>query len=60
MLRAVDESKKTQNVFMNSSSASAAVADTKNFPHLIHFILTLLTGGLWLIVWIIHYLSKGR
>ncbi|MGY0565366.1 MAG: hypothetical protein ACW7DQ_17985 [Paraglaciecola chathamensis] len=51
VLRAADEkSRRTQNVFMNSSSAAVAVTETKSFPHLIHFILTLFTGGLWLIV----------
>lgn len=68
VLRAADENRQPQNVFMNSSSASAAVAvtetrvetGTKNFPHLLHFILTIVTGGLWLIVWLIHYLVKGR
>ena len=62
VLRAADDSKKTQNVFMNSSSASAAVAvtESKSFPHILHLIMTVLTGGLWLIIWLIHYLLKGR
>lgn len=62
VLRAADESKRVNNVFMNSSSSSAAVAVTqsKSFPHLLHFVLSLITGGLWIIVWIIHYLARTR
>jgi len=62
VLRAADDSKKTQNVFMNSSSASAAVAvtESKSFPHVMHLILTILTWGAWAIIWVIHYLLKGR
>ena len=29
-------------------------------PHLLHFVLTILTGGLWLVVWIIDTIVRGR
>jgi len=60
VLRAADDSKKTQNVYMNSSSAAVAVTEPKKFPHLLHFFISVITGGLWIVVWIIHYLAKGR
>lgn len=31
----------------------------RSFPHIIHLILTLITGGFWLIIWILHYLFRG-
>ncbi|MFK5949383.1 MAG: hypothetical protein QM500_11525 [Methylococcales bacterium] len=60
VLRAADDSKKTQNVFVNSSSAAVAVMELKNFPHVMHLILTIITAGAWAIIWIIHHLLKGR
>ena len=30
------------------------------FPHLLHFVLTLLTLGLWLPIWILHRLFSSR
>lgn len=30
-----------------------------NFPHLLHFVITVLTCGLWLPVWVLHYCIKG-
>ena len=30
------------------------------FPHLLHLVLTVLTCGLWLPVWIIHRLFSSR
>ncbi len=60
VLRAADESKNVNNVFMNSSSAAVAVTEPKAFPHLLHFVLSLITGGLWIIVWVIHYLTRTR
>jgi hypothetical protein len=30
------------------------------FFHLIHLFLTLATGGLWLPIWILHYIFRGR
>ncbi|WFR72657.1 DUF2510 domain-containing protein [Prescottella defluvii] len=49
-------------IINNSSSASAAatvvVAGRKPVNHLLHFILTILTGGLWLFVWIIVAIAR--
>ena len=43
-----------QNVTVSSSESKRRV------PHLLHFVLTLITGGLWLIVWIIDAVVSGR
>ncbi|MCT4705119.1 hypothetical protein MUA03_04235 [Enterobacteriaceae bacterium H16N7] len=33
--------------------------DNKKFPHLIHGVMTLLTAGSWVIIWIIHYFIRS-
>lgn len=45
----------TPMVFVNNSSSAAAAVvayPPRRVNHLLHFILTVLTGGLWIIVWI--------
>lgn len=32
--------------------------ENKKFPHLIHGVMTLLTAGSWIIIWIIHYFIR--
>ena len=32
----------------------------KNYPHFWHIVLTLITGGFWLIFWIIFYLLRDK
>jgi hypothetical protein len=32
----------------------------KAFPHFLHFALTVLSGGLWLPVWVLHRLFSDR
>jgi len=32
--------------------------ENKKFPHLIHGVMTLLTAGTWIIIWIIHYFIR--
>ena len=57
----------------NSSPAVSAVANTTviiqnnnpqyiaiGFPHFIHFLLTLFTGGLWLPIWILLYIFRSK
>jgi hypothetical protein len=57
-LRAVE---RQGNVYMNAATNTNVVAAPRRFPHLLHFILTILTLGWWAIVWIIHYLvSRDR
>jgi uncharacterized membrane protein YvbJ len=62
-LRAAEEAKKSNNspnVFMNAGGGAVVTAPKKNFPHLIHFILTVLTMGWWAIIWIIHYIFRNK
>lgn len=69
-LRAAEEAKraseKSPMVFMNAGGgASAAAAASgagagRGFPHTLHAVLTFFTCGLWLPVWVIHYLVSGR
>lgn len=57
----------------NHSPAVSAVASTTviiqnnnpqyvtiGFPHFIHFLLTLFTGGLWLPIWILLYIFRSK
>ena len=63
-LRAAEEAKRSNSnqpmVFMNAAGGGVAVASKKNFPHLLHFIVTLFTMGIWLPIWILHYLFRDR
>ena len=70
-LRAAEDAKRiAENSSRNSASSSSAAAvnttvvvnnnlGRKSFPHLIHFILTCLTLGAWLPIWIIHFLLSA-
>lgn len=54
-----------QNVYMNAGggggAAVAAMPVSKaKFPHLPHLIMTLLTMGTWVIIWILHYLFRDK
>ncbi len=63
-LRAAEEAKRGQAnaapmVFMNAGGGAAA-PEKRRFPHLLHFILTVLTMGGWLVIWILHYLFRNK
>jgi len=32
----------------------------KGFPHLAHFILSIVTSGAWVIIWILHYIFRDK
>jgi hypothetical protein len=61
-LRAAEEAKRAHvnqpMVFMNA--VGGGPQQKQSFPHLMHFFLTLFTGGLWLFVWIFHYMFRSR
>ncbi len=61
-LRAAEEAKRSNSnqpmVFMNAAGGGVSTPK-KSFPHLIHLILTLFTG-VWLFVWIFHYIFRSR
>ncbi|MBS7708025.1 hypothetical protein [Chelatococcus asaccharovorans] len=59
----------TSQVFMNAggggaSAAASAVAGyagpIKRFPHWLHIILSILTGGLWLPVYLLLYVFRNK
>lgn len=65
-LRAAEEAQRASarqpTVYMNAASAAAAAVSMPKhrFPHLMHFLVTLVTVGFWLPVWILHYLFRDR
>jgi hypothetical protein len=71
-LRAAEESRRIAEMAGRSGGGGGGGAATANttvvigdrfgprpFPHVLHLVLTFFTCGLWLPVWIIHYLIKG-
>jgi ribosomal protein L37E len=68
-MRDIENLKKNQspNVFMNSSAASSSssavgggVNSLRSFNHLLHIVLTVLTGGLWLLVYIPLFIFRNK
>lgn len=69
-LRAAEESKRMAESasraqsFMpaasSSSSSTVVVLNHRTFPHTMHLILTILTCGFWLPIWLIHYLISPK
>ena len=59
-MREIENLKKNQtpNVFMNSSTQ--AQGGLRPFNHLLHIVLTVLTGGFWLIVYILLYVFRNK
>lgn len=55
-----------QNVIVNNNNNNNnnnngnGIIVLRRFPHLFHFIFTIFTGGLWLVIWILHYLFRDR
>ena len=74
-LRMAEDAKKASSrnpmVFMNAggggASAAAASASSgngnmakRNFPHFLHCLVTIFTMGMWLPIWILHYLFRDK
>lgn len=61
---AMRSSEKQGNVYMNAGGAAAVAGghtqQLRPFSHLLHFILTLITAGLWLPVWILLYIFRNK
>lgn len=64
-LRAQEEAKRSFERSHVNNNNNSAVANTTvivrnepsyRFPHALHLLLTILTAGVWLPIWIIHYL----
>jgi len=64
VLRAAEEAKRAAErpqsaggaAASSSASATVVVQSERRFPHGVHLVLTLLTCGFWLPIWLIHYL----
>jgi hypothetical protein len=48
-----------QNVGREFASPIFPVYQHRDFPHVLHAVLTVITCGAWLPVWIIHYMITG-
>jgi predicted nucleic acid-binding Zn ribbon protein len=68
-MREIEQLKRQQfgpQVFMNAGGAAAAAAASgvgdglRRFPHAIHIILVLLTGLIWLPIYILLYVFRNR
>ncbi len=62
-LRAVEESRRFAgqrqgNVYVNQTMQ--APFPQRAFPHWVHLLVTLITGGLWIPIWIFCYLCRDR
>jgi RNA polymerase subunit RPABC4/transcription elongation factor Spt4 len=44
----------------NNNNSNQAYVLKRNYPWFWHFILTLCTGGAWLVVWIILYIFRDK
>lgn len=44
----------------SSSSSTVVVINHRAFPHVMHLIITLVTCGFWLPIWLIHYLISPK
>jgi hypothetical protein len=65
-LRAAEEalriSSHQPNVYMNAGGGAVTGAGIQkhNFPHLLHFLVAIITAGLWFPIWILHYIFRDR
>ncbi|MGM0938620.1 MAG: hypothetical protein ACQEWL_19635 [Pseudomonadota bacterium] len=66
-MREIDMLKKQQlrhdsNIIVNNNNNLSSVTSIskKKFPHIAHLIMTILTGGLWAFVWLIHYIMRDK
>ncbi|WKS80412.1 zinc ribbon domain-containing protein [Edwardsiella tarda] len=54
---------KNQNVIVsnnNNNNNNNISTGKKRFPWVAHLVLTILTGGLWGIVWILHWIFRDK
>jgi len=56
-----------QNILVSSNwnivsqtDSSVILGRSKKVSHIMHFILSILTGGLWLIIWILMFVRKSE
>jgi ribosomal protein L37E len=62
-MREIENLKKQNNnpnVFMNSAASNGLPIGVRPFNHALHIILSLFTGGLWLLVYIPLYIFRNK
>jgi len=62
-MREIENLKKQNNnpnVFMNSAASSAGPWAMRSFNHVLHVILSVFTGGFWLLVYIPLYIFRDK
>jgi len=49
-------------VYMNAGGAAVAVSSPtkRNFGHFIHLVLSILTAGVWIPIWLLAYLFRDK
>ena len=57
--------KNNQNIIVsnnnnNNNNLPLSIPSKKRFPHIAHAIMSFLTGGIWIFVWIIHYIFRDK
>ena len=58
--RARENRRESVTVTQSVNITSPIYAPKADFPHGLHFVVTLLTAGIWLPIWILHYLCRDR
>ncbi|WP_419245981.1 zinc ribbon domain-containing protein [Serratia sp. NFX21] len=44
----------------NNNNNNQGSTGSKRFPHIAHLIMTIITGGLWIFVWLLHYIFRNK
>lgn len=44
----------------NNNNNNQGSTGTKRFPHVAHLIMSVLTGGAWVLIWLIHYIFRNK
>lgn len=58
--RLMREKNNSNIVVSNNNNLQNSSSQAKKFPHIAHGIMALLTGGIWIFVWIIHYIFRDK
>jgi hypothetical protein len=68
-MRKAEEAVRASHVVAGAGGGGAAAASTTvvvqghdtrpAFPHVFHLFMTLITAGVWSLIWLLHYLCRG-
>jgi uncharacterized membrane protein YvbJ len=48
------------NITINTHSNNKSYHELKDFPHFFHFLISFLTAGLWVPVWMYKYANRDK